>query len=453
MVSAPLITLIALFSTGLDLKTHGQELIYKGDLAQVDRRTGSTPVKQFEIYCMVTAEQNKPTIAFLVDEVGGGGWPWPERFGQLGISPEVAPFGGSRMRLLHTFNDTQYPVALPVPLFPAPEKLSEGSMWSQNKLRYEVTGSKTVQKQPCWQVEVRNEFTQLATMSISQETHLLVRSEQTVFMGRGDRFKLKMELQSRKETPVSQLNKSRMVSASLLNLQQELKRDPNLTGAGLTQEQLKVAAALLPKLEQQGTETPWQNLVVTIRNNLRRETSRMSDEESLAKKYVGKKVADLKLIGLDGKPVDPKEYQGKITLLHFWYYRGDPLKEPYGQVGYLDFLYNRCQKLKFNVQIYGVAIDPRLADPALRGKSVRSIQELKSFFNLSYPVTTDAHGLLEKFGDPREISSPLPLWVLIDPEGVIRHYSIGNYEIQPNRGLKQLEAEVVKLVKEQRAGK
>ena len=45
-------------------------------------------------------------------------------------------------------------------------------------------------------------------------------------------------------------------------------------------------------------------------------------------------------------------------MLHFWEYRDQPLKEPYGQVGYLEFLFQK--RKEEGVKVYGVAVDGRL---------------------------------------------------------------------------------------------
>ena len=59
--------------------------------------------------------------------------------------------------------------------------------------------------------------------------------------------------------------------------------------------------------------------------------------------------------------------------------------------------------------------------------------------------------LLRKFGDPRRVGAELPLWVLVSADGKIAHYKVGFYDIKPDEGLKQLDAEVVKLIRQQRA--
>ena len=62
------------------------ELRYKGSLEQVSRKEANVEVKQFDLYCLMQNQAGGSKIAFLVDERGGGGWAWPERFGELTLN-------------------------------------------------------------------------------------------------------------------------------------------------------------------------------------------------------------------------------------------------------------------------------------------------------------------------------------------------------------------------------
>jgi hypothetical protein len=125
--------------------------------------------------------------------------------------------------------------------------------------------------------------------------------------------------------------------------------------------------------------------------------------------------------------------------------------EPYGQVGYLDFLYGKRRKL--GVQVYGVAVDARFGDAQSSSTALKSIQRLKQFMNLSYDIAVDDGKLLAKFGDPRRYGAKLPLWVVIGPDGRIAHYHAGFYKINPDDGLQQLDDVLVKLIREQKEKK
>jgi hypothetical protein len=86
-------------------------------------------------------------------------------------------------------------------------------------------------------------------------------------------------------------------------------------------------------------------------------------------------------------------------VLHFWEYRETPLEEPYGQVGYLDYLSRDLGKQ--GVVVLGVSVDPRLADPETRRAGAVAARKLRDFMNLSYPILLDDGRLLKRLGDPR----------------------------------------------------
>jgi hypothetical protein len=148
-------------------------------------------------------------------------------------------------------------------------------------------------------------------------------------------------------------------------------------------------------------------------------------------------VEDFSINGLGDDALSLDALKGQVTVLHFWDYRDEPLKEPYGQVGYLDFMYHR--RRPDGLQVYGVAVDGRLADEKTRGAAERSVKKLRAFMNLSYPVVLDSGGFVKLFGDPRLVGANLPLFVVVGPEGKIIHYHVGHYDVHQDQGLKELD--------------
>jgi peroxiredoxin len=194
--------------------------------------------------------------------------------------------------------------------------------------------------------------------------------------------------------------------------------------------------------------TPFEQLVATIKSDVVAQLKRVGSVDNLANKFVGKKAPKFKLSSLTGKPIRASERAGKIVVLHFWEYQGKPLVEPYGQVGYLDFLNGKRRKL--GVKIYGVAVDARLAKRSTTPAALRSIRKLKSFMNLSYEVAVDDGTTLKLFGDPRAVGAKLPLWVVIDTDGKIKHYKAGFYKIRADEGLRTLDTELIRLIRANR---
>ena len=124
-------------------------------------------------------------------------------------------------------------------------------------------------------------------------------------------------------------------------------------------------------------------------------------------------------------------------ILHFWDYRDTPLSEPYGQTGYLEFLFN--QKKKLNLTVVGVSTNPDLQNKENLKRGRRSVRKLSEFMNLSYPIGHDDGTLLKNFGDPRDTRGQLPLWIVLNANGKVAHYHAGYYEVDAAQGLKDLE--------------
>ena len=80
--------------------------------------------------CDQLAQQETSGQGFLQDEwqreQGGGGWAWPERFGRVEVDGGKVT-GALRPRLLHTFNETKYPIPLPLPVFAEAGKAHAGT--------------------------------------------------------------------------------------------------------------------------------------------------------------------------------------------------------------------------------------------------------------------------------------------------------------------------------------
>ena len=430
------------------------ELRYSGTLTQMGRDSSDAPVKRFTVYCLVVnRDAGRRNLTFLVDENGGGGWPWPERFGVIELDQSNKPTNRKRVRLLHNHDNNLNPITIRQPIFEFADKLKTGAKWNAGKNAFEVLRSRKIKDHDCWVVEVSTNFGRTQTLSIDKQSHLIVSAEQRVFMGQGDRFSLKFKLESTKKLDARGLSRLQKPVATLAKLQRDLNRAENQQRKpDLTDKQLETAAAVLQQLVAETEQTPFARYASVIRRDVKSQQQRETDVGGLAKKFVGARAPKLMLETLGGKIISPKDNEGKIVVLHFWEYRGKPLEEPYGQVGYLDFLNNKNRKRKLDVNIYGVAVDKRFAAPATRSAALRSVRELQKFFNLGYPITLDDGRLIGQFGDPRRIDAKLPLWVVIAADGKIAHYSTGFYNIKPDEGLKQLEAVIVRLVKKQRNG-
>lgn len=423
------------------------ELRYTGALVKVDRNSDGQAVKRFSLYCLVEkSASGGRDITFLMDERGGGTWPWPERYGQITLGPKLQASNAVQLRLLQEHNGTNNSIRIPRPIFEFADKLAAGASWNNDSTGFEVKKATKIQDRECWQVDVSTNFGRKRTLWVQKDSPLVVELEERLFMGQGEEYSLRMKLESLETLDDEKLAKVKAPATLFLKLQSDLARPENEQNPELTDPQVAKVTAVAEALEKAGEGTPFGRLAAVISRDVKAQQQRTGELTQLAKKFLGSAAPDFTLNIIDGKPVTSADLAGKITVLHFWEYQGEPLIEPYGQVGYLDFLNSRRRKL--GVQVYGVAVDVRFADKSQLVQANRSVSKLKSFMNLGYSLVADDGDLIAQFGDPRRVGAKLPLWVVIGADGKIAHYSAGFFKINPDEGLRELDEVVVKLIQE-----
>ena len=425
-------------------------LVYEGELLQIGKRGEKVPVKKFQLDCFVIPQHNQRQVVYLIDENGGGGHHWPEQFGELILNANHQQLNKRKMGILYNHNDTQHQLGLRQCYFEFHSKMKTDETWLANNLRHTVGRKKTIGSRSCRQIQIFNNFGLVQSCYVDEAAGLLVEVEHRLTMGQGDPFRIQMNLKSGSEVDQAEAKQLSSLIPALLALQAQLDREQDPPSPLLSEEQVQHTQKALSELKKLSAKTSFRSLVDSIANDLELQQLRIEGVKGLSARFLNKKAAKFALTSMSGKTIPTKEYQNQILLLHFWSYKNKPLKEPYGQVGYLDFLNQQGKRRKYGLKVYGIAVNDDLGVEEKKGAALRSIRQLREFFNLGYPVTLDEGPLVKNFGDPRRINVDLPLWVLISPEGKIVHYHVGTYDIQPNEGLKELEAEVVKLVKKAR---
>jgi hypothetical protein len=427
-----------------------REYQYSGTLTQKVRR-GETPppAKEFELYTLLTSSDAGQECFHFVSERGGGGWAWPERFGAATIGQNNRRTGGRPPHVLHSHDGVKYPVETPLPLFEFADQVSENASWTSGRLEYTVKGKTEVSGKQCWEIEAVDNFGRRQKFYVEQDGPILVAAERQVFMGRGDEFTLRVSLSGSRTLDTAEAAKTTAAVASLQKIQANLERDEGTTKPELSTTQIEKTSAALPALVEQTEGLPINKLVIAMSRDVGAQSQRAGDVNSLRKKFIGQPLPGFILPTLAGAQLDSATLKGKITVLHFWEYQGEPLEEPYGQVGYLDFLLNRRGRLGVNA--VGVAVNEGFANPETLAAAKRSVRKLRDFMNLGYPIALDGGTLIKKLGDPRQLDASLPLWVVVGPDGRIADYHVGVFPINPDEGLRDLDAVIVRLLRLQRS--
>lgn len=423
-------------------------LTYQGSMVPI-KDDGVLTKKEFTLQAIVTRgddAESKDGAALLwsLDESGRGRWPWLAHFGRWSIDPLKRDDGAAGPSLLYERPEGKSVAPLPQLLFAIPEALEIGKAWSEGRLDYRVTGEAKKGGRTCWEIDVRSPYGHKRTLWLEQDSPLVVAVRETVFIGQGEQHELLLELAESKGLSAEQLAAAEAAFAEALRLRTALGVDSRAQHAELNPEQLAKLRAELPKFIAAAAETPLAEVAKNAQEDTQAQKGRTGAMEALRASIVGKPLGAFKLDDIGGKSLTQEALAGKVTVLHFWEYRDSPLEEPYGQVGYLDFLLR--SRGAAGVQVIGVNVDEKLADVAARRGSIAAARRLKAFMNLGYNVLLDDGELLKRLGDPRAAGGKLPLFVVVGKDGVVLEYHAGLYDVRPDRGLFELDAVVMKAL-------
>jgi peroxiredoxin len=413
----------------------GTQLNYRGTMF-ADKGEPADTTKSFELTVLLSeANEEQATIGWTLQEKGRGAWPWTGRFGiwQIGKGNDSVAGGPS---LLYQREQGTSVVPIRVPRLIPPAEAAKGVGWKQGKFEFQIAGEEKRRDKHCWRIEVTSPYSRNRTVWVSQDMFVVVERTETVFIGQGERHELRLQLESSKVLSAGELQRVKAAFDGLVLLRQQLDIAPNQQQISLDPKQLAALKDRLPGVTKLASDSALAAVVGEAQKDTSEQKNRSGAIKALAKMSVGKPAAKFSLTTAAGKEVSSDQFRDTVTVLHFWSYRDTPLIEPYGQVGYLDFLNrNRTDK---NYKIYGVAVDKRLAERATQGRAIAGVRKLKSFMNLSYPILLDDGAILKKFGDPRVTGAKLPLYVVIDARGNVVHYHAGIYEVDRRQGLKEL---------------
>lgn len=403
-----------------------QEVRFVGNLS---RTVGDEQIvlRDFEVLLL----QGRHSGFFSILDNEKEGCPWPESFGLIDNNT------GPRPHLIYGHADSTYTLPLPALKLNIPDSAAVGSQWDQNGWSFQIADRSEKDGQEQWKVkgEERRGRRLQATVNSSG---VLQSATMDVFMGQGDKFQLNIEQSSTATVAPDTLKRVESTIDSLIDLQAALGRRADSQLAELSPRQAKLASQAMDSLSQQAKDTPLQETVLRIRRDVTRQQRRITQAMERQQQLINSDAPKFSLNLISGKTLESSAVVGKTVVLHFWAYSDKPLTEPYGQVGYLEYLFN--QRKPDNVTVIGIATNPGLQVEDQSRTAKRSARKLAEFMNLSYPIGYDNGTLIRSLGDPRESGGELPLWVVISPEGKVAHYQAGFYEVDSRAGLKKLNA-------------
>lgn len=379
---------------------------------------------------------------FSVTDDLRSGCPWPDSFGLTG--PAVAA-DKVQPHLVYNYDGTVYLINLPPLVTALPAAIAPNTTWEHAGWQMTAVEEKTLDGSTVWIVDARERRGRQQSLTVEASSGITLRAESDVFMGQGDQFRLTLTRASSKQLEPALGAQVSELKGQLLSLQSALKRRPDSHGYELSQRQVDDVLAGVEQTTRLSKGTPLEDLVRRMRTDAEQQQKRLISVASRANELMNSDSPAFVLDLVSGTKLDSTSLRGKTVVLHFWDYRDAPLSEPYGQTGYLEFLFN--QKKKMNVEVVGVSTNPDLQTAENIGRGRRSARKLSEFMNLTYPIGHDNGDLLKSFGDPRDSKGQLPLWIVVNPEGKIAHYHAGFYEVDASQGLKELEAVLSELLR------
>ncbi|HVX61958.1 MAG TPA: TlpA disulfide reductase family protein [Pirellulales bacterium] len=429
----------------------GAQWVFRGNVAQLrPDHSLAEPMKTFDVTYFVAEKSESATrLYWLVEERGQGHWPWSERFGELELDAQGQAGGAPGPSLLYDYGEGKSIVPLPLPLLAPDRKLNADSAWQIDGRKYQVEQAKRLGGRETWQVEVLNNFGRQATVWVGKDSPLVVGADQRVFMNKGTEYRLQLRLVTAEPAEAESASQTAAAFAALVDLRAKLNRPAQTEAGEWNDAQIKLLAEHLPAIAKTAAGGPLAKLVSTAGSDLEAQSGRANAVEELIARFQGQPVSKFGINGLSQAKLSESDLPGNVTLLHFWDYRNEPLEEPYGQVGYLEFLFNRHKAA--GLKVYGVAVDGRFGDESARGAATSGVRKLKSFMNLSYPILLDSGSLVKQFGDPRLVGATLPLFAVIGPDGKIMHYHVGYYPVDLRQGLKELDDVVAQALKSKKS--
>ncbi|MBW3600301.1 MAG: TlpA family protein disulfide reductase [Planctomycetes bacterium] len=417
---------------------------YEGEMV-AERADDNVGAKTFTLNVFVAgSDADTTTFLWTLQEKGRGAFPWPARFGQWRVTGDGRTIRGAAPAVLFDHGEGLGEASLAMLFGQPPDSVSEGDSWHQSNLEFTVADQGEIVDRDAWRVQVRSPYGPKGEVWLSKDDGSVVALTERLTLGRGKPYTMKLKINDSQLLSQEQHEKIAAAFESWRDLRNSLEWKDGSREIAWTVEQLDVLKEQLHAAAAKAEGTPLAGIAAEAQEDFELQSGRSGRVAAMRTRLLDRPAPHFELETIGGETVSTKDLEGNVVVLHFWEYRDAPLEEPYGQVGYLDFLFRRHKDA--GVKVYGVAVDERLAGAGTRAQAIASARKLQSFMNLSYPLLLDDGAVLKRFGDPRTAGGKLPLFVMLGPDGKVLHYHAGYHEIDRDVGLKELDQAVSKAL-------
>jgi peroxiredoxin len=413
-------------------------LTYRGSFlpVKVDQAQAG---KSFELTLLVgPTRDGAATIHWYLTDSLGTPIAWHKRFGTLRWSTTPRKLEGDLpgFEYEHASGRTQVNIAPPLPMFEG--ELKAGASWNEGSIAFEVVEGEAVDGGPTLDIVAGTLIGRKRTMTLHATDHRVYGLRENVFVGQGDEHLLQYKLTSATQLEADPFQRTLDAFAAWQAAREEVAGGEESGDPQSRRKANQAVSGKLPSLKKQSSDTLLASLAQTVASQVKAHDERSSALSAVRSQALGKPLPPFELNDLANKPWSNATLQGKVVVLHFWTYRDENLQEPYGQVGYLDYLARQHEGA--NVQVLGIAVP---AENAEAGTSARvAARRFRDFMNVSYPILLDEGSLLKKLSNVPRSELPLPLFVVVDAAGKVVEFHAGFYNVKRDEGLSELTAAV-----------
>lgn len=416
----------------------GVRIRYTGTVGLLSRGGGANaPEKIFTFTTLTAVDEDAAEAYWIVEEQGAVRRPWIEQFGKLAPAAAAGGVLADGPGLLFEGESGRSVVNLPWPALTIPAGTKDGDRWEQGEVEFLQERTRMQDERPVRQVVVSNAYGKLRTLKLLDGDSAAIELRQRVFMNMGTEYELELRRAEKVALSAEELAAAKRGFDALIGLRKLAARLPRTVKESWNAADLAALQAAWPQAKAAAEGELLAGIVQAAERDLAAQGERAAGVAALSRQAVGVPVPEFTLETGDGKTITHEQLQGKVSLIHFWTYLDAPLEEPYGQVGYLDFLRSR-PGLK-DVQFFGVAVDGRFADESKKAAAARAVRKFKQLMNVAWPVGQDDGSVLKRFGDPRQSGAELPLFVVVGADGKVIHYHAGLHRTEKGKGLVELE--------------